>query len=713
LLAAPAVATVPVVAAVVPAPLRQPAGPADAVSVDDSTRARTTPDSPASIDPGPPLTATTEISWMAAALAVWIAGLTMTLARLAAGLAWVSRITREAADVEDADWRELLDELAAAFSIRAPVALKIGSDATIPVTGGIWSPAILLPPTAAEWPEARRRVVLLHELAHVARRDCLVRTIAELVRALYWFNPLAHLAAARLRAEQERAADDLVLAAGTDAPVYADHLFEIARTFRSEPFPQWATLAMARPSNLEGRVMDILDDHRNRRPLARGVRAAVAGSAAALILPIGALQVTAAARPADPEALSVIADDERATSNAAADRIESAPATVMAFEAPALARPDAPVNAAGQSADAEPGVDVDVDVDVDPTPVPHPHPEPHSRVPWMPELWSHFRMNDGGLQSQSRSQSQSQSQSQSSPETPVSDETRRRVADALLTALNDENENVRVQALSALASMRDPRAIPGLVKAARDASVEVREQALTALAQFDTPEATQAILAALKDQSPDVRERAARLVAALASRGGMNDPKNVAVLSDLLKDTTPDIRVQAIVALGRLRRPDAVPALLPMLKDMNAEVREQAAVALGAIADPAAITALTAALKDPQPEVREQATRALGRIARGQQRANPVGLPPVPPVPPVSPVLPVPPVPPVPLTTPPGPPQVNLDTEAIRRAAEQIREMLQRELPSLRLHQQALQGQQEEIERQAEELTREAERLLR
>jgi hypothetical protein len=81
-------------------------------------------------------------------------------------------------------------------------------------------------------------------------------------------------------------------------------------------------------------------------------------------------------------------------------------------------------------------------------------------------------------QSQSQSQSSTQSQSANAPsqsqDTAVTDETRRRVADALITALNDENEDVREQALNALASMRDPRAIPGLLRAMRDTSAGAR-----------------------------------------------------------------------------------------------------------------------------------------------------------------------------------------------------------------------------------------------
>ena len=82
------------------------------------------------------------------------------------------------------------------------------------VTWGLGSPKILLPATASAWPADRIRVVLAHELAHVVRHDWLTQISAELLRALYWFNPLVWLAARRLREESERACDDAVLETG-------------------------------------------------------------------------------------------------------------------------------------------------------------------------------------------------------------------------------------------------------------------------------------------------------------------------------------------------------------------------------------------------------------------------------------------------------------------------------------------------------------------
>ena len=211
-------------------------------------------------------------------------------------------------------------------------------------------------------------------------------------------------------------------------------------------------------------------------------------------------------------------------------------------------------------------------------------------------------------------------------DTPISDETRRRVIDGLLRALQDENEAVRARALEALAGMRDERAIPGLLQALSDAREGIRASALEALAQFSTPEAIGGLMIGLKDASPAVRALAARHVSRLiGARPLQNDPQDVEILTGLLllQDAEPDVRAEAVAGLSRLRRPEAVPSLLPMLQDVDTQVRVETAVALGLLADPRAIDALTAALTDAEPAVREEAARALGLIARGQPRGVP------------------------------------------------------------------------------------------
>jgi hypothetical protein len=120
--------------------------------------------------------------------------------------------------------------------------------------------------TAVAWSDERRQSVLLHELAHIRRHDCRVQLVAQAACALYWFNPLVWTAASHLRSERERACDDQVLHFGAQASSYAAHLLDIARELRPSLRPS-AALAMARPSDLEGRLLSVLAARRARVPL--------------------------------------------------------------------------------------------------------------------------------------------------------------------------------------------------------------------------------------------------------------------------------------------------------------------------------------------------------------------------------------------------------------------------------------------------------------
>ena len=132
----------------------------------------------------------------------------------------------------------------------------------MPMTFGVLRPTVLLPEEARAWSDERRRVVLLHELAHVLRGDAATHLLARTALALHWWNPLAWTMWREFLKERERATDDLVLGTGATASDYASHLLEIARTMQARPASAAAGVAMARRSQLEGRLLAILDGRR-------------------------------------------------------------------------------------------------------------------------------------------------------------------------------------------------------------------------------------------------------------------------------------------------------------------------------------------------------------------------------------------------------------------------------------------------------------------
>jgi beta-lactamase regulating signal transducer with metallopeptidase domain len=223
-------------------------------------------------------------AWPRIIAVTYAAGAAVMMLVLAIQWRSVRRLARDAAEVQDPEWRQLFGECAERLGLHRPVSLRRSRERNMPMALGIRRPAIVMPSVAETWPDDRRRAVLLHELAHVARRDCLSQSLAMAACAMYWFHPAMWWVARQLRAERELACDDLVLAAGTAPREYASHLLEIAYAFGQHQAPA-LVVGMARPRQLEGRLTAILDAARNRTVPANRVRAA-AGAVALLMVAV-------------------------------------------------------------------------------------------------------------------------------------------------------------------------------------------------------------------------------------------------------------------------------------------------------------------------------------------------------------------------------------------------------------------------------------------
>jgi beta-lactamase regulating signal transducer with metallopeptidase domain/tetratricopeptide (TPR) repeat protein len=222
--------------------------------------------------------------WMFGTLALWSAGTLIASTRLVLGAKRVAGIRRRASEVGE-NWTALSNELARKLGLTRPVRLLFSGDVAVPVTAGLRRPVILLPETARRWNEERRQVVLLHELAHVRRRDWMALLVGQAAAALYWFHPLAWSIRVQMQKDCERACDDLVLASGTRASAYAAHLLSIIRSLRISRQRSLTAVAMAHRSYWDGRMRAILDPAVARRVVSgREARLAAAGLVIAVAL---------------------------------------------------------------------------------------------------------------------------------------------------------------------------------------------------------------------------------------------------------------------------------------------------------------------------------------------------------------------------------------------------------------------------------------------
>jgi beta-lactamase regulating signal transducer with metallopeptidase domain/HEAT repeat protein len=487
--------------------------------------------------------------------ATWIAGSLMAFAYLAVGLVTAWRVRGSATPIEAA-WVDDARVLAEALEVPGDILFVESHLVTTPLIVGIWKPVIVMPREASTWSDERLRLVVLHELAHVKRHDCLTQTLARGVRALYWFNPLAWVAVQRLRAERERACDDFVLSVGTRASDYADHLLEIARSMRRSGLTPVPGLAMARPSQLEGRLLAILDPA-IRRASTINARVAVVATIALLAVPLGTVQL----QSVDETELAAESQEPRA-------------------ESPALSARQIP------------------------TPDPRPQAEPPSLDPVSePRL---ERAELPRLMAQEAAQAARQA---------IGAERRRNVpdaktVDALIEMLDDPDPDVRVSVVHTLGRIRDSRVTNALLLRVKDEEADVRVAVASALLETDDPRAGVALTAMANDQSDDVRQIAIHSIARL------NDASKVPLLLSALKDPSDDVRTAAAQGLGLMRVSQAVEPLIEALKDPSDDVRAGAAFALGHIGDNRALPGLTAALKDRSADVRSQAVHAIGQLSR-------------------------------------------------------------------------------------------------
>jgi len=145
--------------------------------------------------------------------------------------------------------------------------------------------AIVLPAHWHRWDGERLTVVMVHELAHLNRKDSLALWIGRAATAAWWFHPLVHRLDRWARQECERAADDAVLLSGSRASDYADHLLAIGRAL-AQPNPVGVSLMMSKSPDFKQRLTAILRADQPRKTLTRrlalGATATALGAAVAL-----------------------------------------------------------------------------------------------------------------------------------------------------------------------------------------------------------------------------------------------------------------------------------------------------------------------------------------------------------------------------------------------------------------------------------------------
>jgi hypothetical protein len=222
-------------------------------------------------------------------LAIWAIG---TIACLGGQIVSLWLLAASTSRAAERDKREFSD-----LAIRAGVSrdwrlfFQDVAGTAAPKTWGVLNPIVAMPPASMDWPRDQFETVLMHELVHVQRLDCLTQSLAMVGCALNWFNPLAWLCLRALRTEAENATDDAVLLAGVKPSDYAEALLQAARDSHSNRrYLISAGVPLMKQSKIETRIRTILSPMRRGRQVSRLGVFTTLGATLLVAAPCAALQ---------------------------------------------------------------------------------------------------------------------------------------------------------------------------------------------------------------------------------------------------------------------------------------------------------------------------------------------------------------------------------------------------------------------------------------
>jgi len=204
--------------------------------------------------------------WISTAVlfAVWCIGAGVLLLRLIRAWWQLARIIRTAEPVAMAWLDDVVEEACRDSGISQAPRILCSPRVQSSGVGGIWRPCVLLPMGICEQVgRAQLRDILVHEFAHVIRRDSVVVLLQNLAAVLYWPHPLVRRINRLLACTREEICDNHVLAT-TDAPSYSRTLLEFAELVPDNHAMPATVALLGSQWKLESRIAAILDERRNR-----------------------------------------------------------------------------------------------------------------------------------------------------------------------------------------------------------------------------------------------------------------------------------------------------------------------------------------------------------------------------------------------------------------------------------------------------------------
>ncbi|MEP7141489.1 MAG: M56 family metallopeptidase [Ferruginibacter sp.] len=142
----------------------------------------------------------------------WLFIILLRCARLTAGLYGVYQLKRRQTISPGEYWNNRITELSRQLQINKRVTLLQSGMSGLPAVIGYFKPVILFPAgMLASLPTDEVEAILVHELAHIRRKDFLVNLVQHIVEIIFFFNPAVRWVSCLIKSERENCCDDIAV----------------------------------------------------------------------------------------------------------------------------------------------------------------------------------------------------------------------------------------------------------------------------------------------------------------------------------------------------------------------------------------------------------------------------------------------------------------------------------------------------------------------
>ncbi len=143
---------------------------------------------------------------------IWLLVVCVRSFKMLFGLYALERLKRTRVNRVAAEWEQKVSTLAQTMGIKRAVSLLESAIIKVPVAIGYLKPLILIPVGMVNALGTQEvEAILLHELAHIRRRDYLVNLLQSFVETIFFFNPAVLWLSSLIRTEREHCCDDVAV----------------------------------------------------------------------------------------------------------------------------------------------------------------------------------------------------------------------------------------------------------------------------------------------------------------------------------------------------------------------------------------------------------------------------------------------------------------------------------------------------------------------